>query len=262
MSELNEKIEGYKSLLSHISIAQKTQFHKDVTDQAYPVVPVVTELAPSYTKYKADADALDAAFDQTNKSIETEPIAVADRKRDHTTGQLISRIEYVFKFPQNDTEAEKSRILKFAADSYKNAPYRDYAAETSSLRAMIAELRMEEEALSLFELTTLVNRLEFENNDFEALYNLRTDEAEAKRLRGTLKDLSVKANTSFDIFCQTVNGMMLLPQSIDKTNALKQIIHIVNARIHQYTVTYHHHLGNLAAKKKEDHTEDSDESEQ
>jgi hypothetical protein len=117
---------------------------------------------------------------------------------------------------------------------------------------MIAELRKNGAGLKLFELTSLINRLEKENTDFETLYNARANAKEARRETGTLGNLSENANTSFDVLCRIINGMLLMPLDDATKSALEQIASLLNAQINQYSVNYRRHAGVVAGKKKSD----------
>lgn len=244
------KIEGYKTLLTQVTIAQNTQFHRDATGQIALIVPQVDGIVPAFEIYRSDANMLDMEFDKKTKSIETEELSLKDERRDAITTQIISRIDYHSKFPANEAEKESIHVLKFIADSYRESPQKNYQAETSYLRNMVAELRKNNSGLELFGLTPLVNSLDKENTEFETLHNVRTNAKEAKRERGTLKTLVKTANYSFDIFCQISNGMLLMPLDDASKSALEQIVSIINALIHQYTIIYHRHAGTVASKKK------------
>jgi hypothetical protein len=248
---MSAKIDGYKSLLTHIAVAQDVQFHRDATGQIDPLVPQVSGLAPAFEIYKSDASALDLEFDKKSKSIETDELTIKDDRRDAINMQIISRIDYNFKFPQNEMEKEAARILKFIADSYKDAPRKNYQAETSYLRNMVVELRKNGNSLELLGLTPLVNNLDKENTEFETLHNARANAQEAKRERGTLTKLAGKTNSSFDVLCQITNGMLLMSLDDATKSALEQIAGILNAQIHQYTVIYHRHASTVASKKKD-----------
>jgi hypothetical protein len=202
--DMSTKIDGYKSVLTHISIAQNVQFHRDATGQFVTLAPQVNGIVPAFETYKSDANALDAKFYRKNKSIETDELAFKDDYSDATIVQLINRIDYHSKYPQNDREKEVANVLQFIADGYRDAPRKNYQAETSYLRNMVTELRKNEAALALFGLTPLVNRLDRENTEFETLHNARTNAKEARRESGTLRNLSDKANKSFDVLCQIV----------------------------------------------------------
>ncbi|MDR1155968.1 MAG: DUF6261 family protein [Bacteroidales bacterium] len=247
---MSTKIDGYKSLLARITVAQNVQFHRDAARQIDAPASQVNGIFPAFETYRSDADALDAEFDRKSKSIETDELALKDDRRDATTVQLISRIDYHARFPQNDTEKETVRILQFIADAYRDAPRKNYQAETSYLRNMIAELRKNEAGLELFDLTTLTNRLDRENTEFETLHASRANAKEARRESGTLGTLSDKVNESFGVLCQIVNGMLLMQQDDVTKSALEQIASLLNAQIHQYDVNYRHHAGVVAGKKK------------
>jgi hypothetical protein len=249
---MNTKIDEYKSLLAHITIAQNVQFHRDTTGQIAPLVPQVNGIVNAFETYNSDAIALDAEFDRKSKSIETDVLILKDDVRDSITVQLIDRIDFYFKLPQNNEEKDTSRVLKFIVDSYRDAPRKSYQSETSYLRSMIAELRTNEASLELFELTSLVNRLDRENTEFETLYNARTNAKELRRERGPLTTLAAKTNSSFDVLCQIINGMLLMPLDNAAKSALGQIASLLNAQINQYAVNYKRHAGSAGKKKNVD----------
>ena len=257
---MNTKIDGYKQLLNRITTAQNVQFHREAAAIIAPLTTKVSGIVPAFNTYKADADNLDGEFNKRTKSIETAELAALDEKRDATTIQIITRIGYHARYPANDTEKEFSRKMQFVADKYKDAPRKSYQSETSYLRNMIAELRQNADGLTLFGLTSMVDILEQENNNFETIYLARTGEKEAKRERGTLGELSIKANTSFDIVSQIINGVVLMSLNAATKTALEEVIGLMNGQIHQYNTVYHRHAGKIK-KKKDDGTGADDEVE-
>jgi hypothetical protein len=248
---MNSKIDGYKSLLTRITVAQNVQFHREAATGIAPFAAKVSGIATALDSYQEDTNRLDDEFDTQTKSIETSELILLDNKRDGTTVQIISRIDYHAKFPENSGDADAARKLQFIMDTYKDAPRKNYQAETSYLRNMIEDLNKHADSLTLFGLTSLIGRLEKENNSFETLYLARTGNRETKRGRGTLTELAAKANASFDIVCQIVNGLSLMSLNVDTKAAIDEIIGFVNGQIHQYTVVYRRHAG-VTAKKKSD----------
>jgi hypothetical protein len=249
---MSTKIDGYKSLLTRISVAQNVQFHKEAATGIAPFVANVSGIAPAFGTYQADASKLDDEFNTQTKLIETDELLAKDKKRDGTTAQLISRVDYHSKFPENDEEKEAASTLKFITETYKDAPRKNYQSETSYLRNMVEDLNKQAAALTLFGLTSLINRLEAENNDFETLYLARTGAKGVKRERGTLTELATQANGSFDVICQIINGLSLMSLDADTKAALDEIIRFINSQIHQYTVVYNRHAGVTASKKGKD----------
>jgi hypothetical protein len=256
---MSTKIDGYKSLLTHITVAQNVQFHHDAAEQINSPASQVSGILPAYETYRSDAITLDAEFDRKSKSVETEELVLKDDYRDATTVQLINRIDYHSKYPQNDGEREAANVLQFIADGYRDAPRKNYQAETSYLRNMVAELRKNEAALTLFELTSLVNRLDRENTEFEMLHNARANAREARCESGTLTALASKTNESFDVLCQIANGMLLMPLDDATKSVLEQIASLLNAQINQYAVNYRRHAGVTRKKKYNKDIEEKDE---
>jgi hypothetical protein len=243
------KIDGYKSLLTRITIAQNVQFHKEAATGIAPFTVNINGIAIAFNTYKEDTEILDNEFDTKTKSIETNELAILDNKRDNTTIQIIDRIDYHAKFPENNEEADAALKLKFIADIYGDAPSKSYQSETSYLRSMIEDLNQHTDSLALFGLTSLVGKLARENNEFEKIYLARTSNKEAKRERGTLKELAAKANASFDVICQIVNGLSLMTLDTDTKAAIDGIVSFINGQLHQYDFVYRHYAGVLAKKK-------------
>jgi hypothetical protein len=257
---MNTKIDGYKSLLTHITVAQNVQFHRDAAGQIDPFVQQVDEIVPAFKTYNSDAVALDAEFDRKSRSIETDELVLKDDVRDSIILHIIDRIDFHFKLPQNNGEKEAARVLKFIADAYSDVPRRSYQSETSYVRSMVAELRMNKAGLELLGLTSLVDRLDRANTEFETLYNTRTSAKELRRKRGTLTTFATTTNKSFDVLCQIINGMLLMPLDDAVKSALEQIASLLNAQINQYAVNYKRHAG--SAKKKKDNERDVEKTDE
>jgi hypothetical protein len=98
------KIDGYKSLLARISVAQNVQFHKEAAAGIAPFAAKINGIAPAFGTYQADTDKLDDEFNAQTTFIETDELVAKDNKRDGTTVQLISRVDYHSKFPENDED--------------------------------------------------------------------------------------------------------------------------------------------------------------
>ncbi|GHV48787.1 hypothetical protein FACS1894181_05550 [Bacteroidia bacterium] len=246
-----QQVKEHKRLLSRITIPQRAGFHKEVCSQIEPLVPQVSGIAPSFNIYKAASEKLNTTYNQRTKSIMTEELVGIDEIRDGITEALINLISFYLKFPENEAEAEAARLLKFEADAYKNTPRKDYPTETVNVRSLTTDLRKHPEAIALLGLDPLITRLETKNNLFEGIYNARANAFIAKSKRGTLTDLATQANDAFDIFCRVIDGVSLMQLDAATRSAVDQIIDIINAQIHQYTIVYHHHAGVIAAKKKD-----------
>jgi hypothetical protein len=245
----SKEIEGYKFLLTRIMVAQNVQFHKEIATGIAPFIVKIHGIAPAFETYKANATMLDEEFNAQTKSIETSELSLLDKKRDGTTIQIINHIDYYAKFPENSEEVEAIRKLKFITDTYRDAPRKNYPAETSYLRSMVEDLNQHADSLMHFGLTPLVDRLKKENNNFETLYLARTGNLETKRERGTLQGLAAKANASFDVVCQIINGLSLMSLDADTKAAIDEIAGFINGQIHQYTVIYRRHAGVVTKKK-------------
>ncbi|MDR3245687.1 MAG: DUF6261 family protein [Prevotellaceae bacterium] len=256
---MNAKIDGYKTMLTYISVAQSIQFHKNVLEQIAPFVRRIDVLISIFINYKSDYARLDAEFNKKNKSIETVELETKDDKRDSTTGQLIFRIDYHLRFPINKDEMEAARILNVIVEKYSGAPRREYEIETSLLRNMIAELRSYSKYLILFGLTSLVNRLDKENNDFEAIYITRTNFIKAKGEHETLPELVAKVNNSFEIQCRSANGLSMTPLTTDAKAAVDEIISIINAQIQQHTAIYNCHIDAITSRNNNETMETQQE---
>jgi hypothetical protein len=98
---------------------------------------------------------LDAEFDRKNKSIETDELSLKDDRRDTIVTEIIHRVDFHSKFFQNDAEKEAARLLKFITDAYRDAPNKEYQAETSYIRNMVTELPKSIEDSYLFHIKLL-----------------------------------------------------------------------------------------------------------
>jgi hypothetical protein len=85
------------------------------------------------------------------------------------------------------------------------------------------------------------------NTEFDTLYVSRANAKEARRKSGTLTELAAKANTSFDIICQIVNGLSLMSLDAETKAVIDEVIGFINGQIYLYTVVYRRHVGVIAS---------------
>jgi hypothetical protein len=52
---MSTKIDGYKSVLTHITIAQNVQFHHDAAKQIESPASQVTGILPAFETYRSDS---------------------------------------------------------------------------------------------------------------------------------------------------------------------------------------------------------------
>ena len=100
------KIDGYKSLLSRITVAQNVQFHKEAATGIAPFTVRINGIAIAFNTYQEDTEKLDNEFNTHPKSIETSELVLLDNKRNSTTAHLIERIDYHANFPDNNEETD------------------------------------------------------------------------------------------------------------------------------------------------------------
>ena len=257
---MNLALYAYKTTLSHLPIANVAEFHKVNVEQIEPHAANVTGLGTAFDAYKIAVEALSAAYFQQPKSIETELMVLKDDMRDTTVKYYLATIDYHFKYPQNEAEKEAIYKLKFVADTYRNAPRKDYQAETTAIRSLIRDTRRLTAEVALFDLAKILDRLEQENKGFEALHMIRTQALEKKRERGAATHFAVKANKAFDTMAQIINGLYLMKELDTQSRpSLLQIISILKGQIHAYKIIYDRHAGINSSNNKDEGGNEPDE---
>jgi hypothetical protein len=248
---MKKRIENYKNLLVRLTIAQNLQLQKSAKTQILTLTAQVTTLAPVANRWGNDVEKMENAFLESQKSIETADLTTLDKRRDATIKLIIEQVVYYFSNPLDEQEKTYSTALKFIVDTYKSAANKDYESETAYIRNFVGDLRQQTAALAYFSLSSLADRLENDNEAFDALYLARTDALEAKRDRGPLGDLCHQANASFDAMAQFINALLLTGADVSATGTLEKIVDLLNALIHQFTVIYHRHAGITASRPKD-----------
>jgi hypothetical protein len=244
------QIASYKTVIRRLAIAENIEFHSTITRQIEAPVRAAPILAPAFAAYRASFTALEEEYGRSGKSAETRELAQLDERRDALLVHLFHRIDFHAKYPRHDAEHAAAQALQFIADAYREAPQRNYEAETTDIRNLIADLHARAADVAALGLDDFLKRLDSDNETFAARYRDRLDTRQAQRERGTISALLGQVNQAFDALCQIAGGLLLTQQDAATQTALEQIASQINALVHQYSALYKRRAGTLAAKKK------------
>jgi hypothetical protein len=242
-----------------MTVSQNVQILRAIDEETRPYTIKVLGIQPVYEAFDTEFLNLDEFFKKNAKAFETEEIVKLDDKRDFTVRSVINKIQYHYNFAQNDAEKENARRLVYVAEKYRDVAKKEYEAETALVRSLVNELQQTPDLLSRFGITDLVAQLKRENEEFEALYNVRAQNLHDKQLKGNTAKYRTAANKAFDNLCKVVTGLSFMPLSEEEKNAVESIIDIINSQIQQATIVYNRHAGVLAAKKKDVENADGEE---
>ncbi|GHT43658.1 hypothetical protein FACS189438_1300 [Bacteroidia bacterium] len=233
----------HKTLLYRISNAQNVQFLADILKNAGVHIDNIPGLVIVAQVLIGRYNLLEEFFKQNSAMFETEVVVHVDTNRDFLTRSIAAKVKYFYTYALTPEDKEDARRLDFIFDTYKKAEKKDYKAETTYIRRLVANLREWPALLSKFGLTELVDKLEIENNDFENSYDERSQAQQLIHLKGDMKNLRTGANKAFADLCDVVTGLRLTPLAADVKAELESLILVINRHIKEYTTIYHRHAG-------------------
>jgi hypothetical protein len=255
---MDKKILVYKRVLSNLTVSQNWQtlysIHKDLQPHAINVPAI----QPVFGTFGVELSGLSNFFKQNPKAYETEDIVNKDDERDFSARAIIAKVEYHYDFAQTDDEKEAARRLMYVVEKYKGVDKKEYKSETALLHSMVKELQQTPDLLERFGITNLVIKLNQKNEDFETLYNSRTQIVHDKQIKGNATKYRTVANKAFDNLCKAITGLSFVPLSDAEKIALENIIDVINAHIQQATVIYNRHAGVIAKKKNSEKDDDGE----
>jgi hypothetical protein len=259
---MSKEILTYKRVLSRITVSQNIQTLYAINKDVRPYVAKVPNILPVFDIFGTELSVLDNFLKKNPKAYETENIVKEDVKRDFTARSIIAKVQYHYDFAQTDGEREDVRRLVYVVEKYKDVDRKEYETETAYLRSMTNELQQMPDLLNRFGLTDLVAKLQRENEDFETLYNTRTQIVHNRQLQGTITKYRMVINKAFDNVCKAITGLLLIPINSEEKAALESIIDIINAQIKQATTVYNRHAGMQTGKKKTGEMPETGETEE
>jgi hypothetical protein len=257
---MDKEILTYKRVLHNLTVSQNVQVLRAVNEGIRPYVAMVFGIRPVYETFDVETSGFDDFFKKNTKAFETEEIVVLDDKRDFSVRAVIAKVQYCYDFALTDEEREEARRLLYVVEKYKDVAKKEYESETALLRSLVNELQQTPDLLARFGITDLVANLKRENEEFEALYNVRAQNVHDKQLKGNTRKYRMAANKAFDNLCKVVTGLTFMPLSEEEKTAVESIIDIINGQIQQATVVYNRHAGVVAGKKKDDENADVEEN--
>jgi hypothetical protein len=257
---MDKEIFIYKRVLQRLTVSQNVQILHAIHVDIRSLAVKVSGLQPVFDTFGVGLSNFDDFFKKNPKAFETEEIAKKDAARDFTVRALIAKVRYHYDFAPTDGEKEEARRLAYIVEKYKNAAKMEYESETTHLRSLANELQQTPDLLEHFGITDLVAKLKRENEDFEALYNVRVQAVHDKHIEGNTAKYRTAANKAFDNLCNVITGLSLMPVSDEEKTTVENIIDIINGHIQQATVVYNRHAGIVAGKKKETAGTDGEEN--
>ncbi|MDR0726423.1 MAG: DUF6261 family protein [Prevotellaceae bacterium] len=257
---MGKEISVYKRVLQRLTVSQNVQVLHAVNEGIRPHAAKVLGIRPVYETFDVEQSNFDDFFKNNAKAFETEEIVTLDDKRDFTVRALIAKVQYHYDFALTDEEREEARRLLYVVEKYRDVAKKEYESETALLRSLVNELQQIPDLLDRFEITGLVAKLKQENEEFEALYNVRAQNVHDKQLKGNTAKYRTAANKAFDNLCKVVTGLTFMPLSEDEKTAVENIIDMINGQIQQATVVYNRHAGVVAGKKNDDENDDVEEN--
>ena len=111
---------------------------------------------------------------------------------------LKNAIDNASRYPVAE-KGEATKVLSYAMRPYRSANVKTYTGNTAEIYDLIATLRKEKNAqtITALGLNDVVTELETANKDFEAVFDVRSDEKRSRKVQTNMKTIRPEVDTAF-----------------------------------------------------------------
>lgn len=180
---------------------------RDLVEKATAAELGITDLLPPFiTAFSAE----DATMKVELGSAKSPLIRKLDKTRGRTWNALKQRIEATVICPI-EAEAIAAEALKRVIDLYGDKRSAPYNIESASLTNLVADLLSPKNKpyLETLSITSWVNALKTQNEEFQALFNERNEEL-AGRQSGNTEEFRVKVDEKYEEIIDHINATIVL----------------------------------------------------
>ncbi len=216
--------------LQRLRNGEHVQFHCDFISLVEQFSAEISAVHKSFKEYQAIFAVEKKSLNVVEKSVTTQHIAMADKRRDKAFKGLKTGIKtYLYHYEEDKIIAAKR--LKILFDSYGNVPANPYDEATAKVTSIVRKLTSEYSADSAtLGFTDWVKELDAANQQFEELKNTRYSESASKRAT-KMKDVRVNVDTAYYNIITSINALIV----INGADLYVPFIKEMNARVESYS---------------------------
>ncbi|MDR2887552.1 MAG: DUF6261 family protein [Bacteroidales bacterium] len=205
------------------------QYHTEFRDIVVQFTPQALKIEPQFNAWLALFGQEDTAMNRISKSILTEDMKVADRRRNTVYRGMVTINTGMLNLFWQDMQVA-ARQLQVVFDTFGNIARKPINEKTSSITNLLQELKgARAEDIKTISLTSFVQELEKANNEFERLVKNRYDEM-ASRTDLVMKQVRPQVDAAYRVITERIDALMI----VEGGEVLENFIRRLNAVIEKY----------------------------
>lgn len=203
-------------------------------------------IANIYEPFETYVEAIDKAMEVISKSVYSESIILAVKKRAALISGLRNLIQSTAKHFNSDVQ-NAAKELQIVIKHYKGINQQSVESQTSSTLNMLQDLREKSDSLTVIDLSEWLNQLELANNYVSDLLMNRFSEAAAKPTE-QVRPLRALCDKQLDLLYKAIEVFAQITES----EAYSSCIATVNAINKKYIDTLAQRKGIAKTKQNKD----------
>lgn len=201
-----KQIAGAQKILNRARNDEHADFHRKVTREATEEITEAQHFGPQRTNYVGKYGVEDELFKTNTGYASTEDVQARDQVRDEIFIFLKNAIDNASRYPVAE-KREAAKVLSYAMRPYRSANVKTYTGNTAEIYDLIATLRKEKnaQAITALGLDEVVTELETANKDFEAVFDVRSDEKRSRKVQTNMKTIRPEVDAAFSEMATAIN---------------------------------------------------------
>jgi ribosomal protein L30/L7E len=220
-------------VLTYFRNDEHSQYMLEIDGLVQKYTPEILGIADQYLPFKTALNKEGIALKVEQGSSNTLLIVNADDKRDRTHRGFELQVES-YSYHWNTEMVEAARRIGRIVSQYGNLRMLAYNEESSAIGNLVQELRAEPYSTDLetLALTTWVDQLATDNENFKSVFNDRANEA-AARASGNVRAARAEVDPAYNEMVKRVNALVV----VNGEEAYAEFIDKVNYYIDYYKTT-------------------------
>lgn len=236
----SKKVKGMKQIINFnkrkLVLETSFQFHLGIQTRIQADTPAKLGIESEFPPYENAIYRMDNALETLSKSVFTEKMNEADKKRDQILRLMQAQVESPDAYPDAD-EQEACKRLKILFGTYKNIANEAQEKETGMCRNLIQDLRSDafKADATKLGLDKWIARLDEANEEFDSMVESRIGENQTK-ITGGASVPRRDADAAYDEIVRKINALAI----VNGDEAYAAFIDYVNARIAYFKTILSH----------------------
>ena len=232
-----KQIASAQKILNRARNDEHADFHRKVTRAATEEIAEAQHFGPQRTNYVGKYGVEDEVFKTNTGYASTEDIQAKDQVRDEIFIFLKNAIDNASRYPVAE-KREAAKVLSYAIRPYRSANVKTYTGNTAEIYDLIQTLRKEEnaQALTTLGLDEVVTELEKANQDFEAVFDVRSDEKRSRKVQTNMKTIRPEVDAAFGEMVTVINVLYYANELVAKDEEIRATLGALIDKINSYIV--------------------------